>query len=87
MRKIWSDEAWEEYVYWQTQDKKTLKKINNLVKDIERNGHDGIGNPEPLKHEWSGYWSRTIDEKNRLIYRIDEDTIEIAICGGHYGDK
>lgn len=87
MRKIWSDEAWEEYVYWQTQDKKTLKKINNLVKDIERNGHEGIGNPEPLKHEWSGYWSRTIDEKNRLIYRIDEDTIEIAICGGHYGDK
>ena len=87
MRKIWSDEAWKEYVYWQTQDKKTLKKINNLVKDIERNGHEGIGNPEPLKHEWSGYWSRTIDEKNRLIYRIDEDTIEIAICGGHYGDK
>ena len=87
MRKIWSDEAWEEYVYWQTQDKKTLKKINNLVKDIERNGHEGIGNPEPLKHEWSGYWSRTIDEKNRLIYRIDEDTIEIAVCGGHYGDK
>ena len=87
MRKIWSDEAWEEYVYWQTQDKKTLKKINNLVKDIERNGHEGIGNPEPLKHEWSGYWSRTIDEKNRLIYRIDEDTIEIAIYGGHYGDK
>ena len=87
MKKIWSDEAWEEYVYWQTQDKKTLKKINSLVKDIERNGHEGIGNPEPLKHEWSGYWSRTIDEKNRLIYRIDEDTIEIAICGGHYGDK
>ena len=87
MKKIWSDEAWEEYVYWQTQDKRTLKKINSLVKDIERNGYEGIGNPEPLKHEWSGYWSRTIDEKNRLIYRIDEDTIEIAICGGHYGDK
>ena len=87
MKKIWSDEAWEEYVYLQTQDKKTLKKINSLVKDIERNGYEGIGNPEPLKHEWSGYWSRTIDEKNRLIYRIDGDTVEIAICGGHYGDK
>ena len=87
MRLLWEEQAWDDYCYWQTQDKKTLKKINNLVKDIERNGHDGIGNPEPLKHEWSGYWSRTIDEKNRLIYRIDEDTIEIAICGGHYGDK
>ena len=87
MKKIWSDEAWEEYVYWQTQDKKTLKKINSLVKDIERNGYEGIGNPEPLKHEWNGYWSRTIDEKNRLIYRTDGDMIEIAICGGHYGDK
>ena len=64
MRKIWDEEAWEDYLYWQTQDKKTLKRINLLIKDIERNGHDGIGKPEPLKYEMSGYWSREIDEKN-----------------------
>ena len=70
MNKIWSDEAWEDYLYWQMQDKKTLKRINNLIKDIERNENVGIGKPEPLKHELQGFWSRRIDEKNRLIYRI-----------------
>jgi len=73
---------------WQTEDKRTLKKINKLIKDIIRNGNEGIGNPEPLKNNLSGYWSREIDEKNRLVYRIlDDDRIEIIQCKGHYGDK
>lgn len=84
MRKIWSDEAWEDYLYWQTQDKKTLKRINALVKDIERNHFDGIGKPEPLKGNYSGFWSRRIDETNRLVYRITDDLLEITSCKGHY---
>lgn len=87
MIKIWDDEAWEDYVYWQTQDKKTLKKINSLIKDIDRNGYEGIGKPEPLTGNWSGYWSRRIDEKNRLVYKIVDNTIRIAQCRTHYGDK
>lgn len=72
-------------MYWQTQDKKTLKRINQLIRDIERgNGFDGIGKPEPLKNEFSGFWSRRIDECNRLIYRIVGDTLEILSCRGHY---
>mgnify|MGYP003610637212 CR=1 FL=1 len=86
MIKIWHDDAWDNYLTWQA-NKKLLTRINKLVKDIERNGYEGIGNPEPLKYEWSGYWSREIDEKNRLIYRIVGDTIEIVFCGDHYGDK
>lgn len=81
------DEAWEEYIYFQTQDKKTLKKINELIKDIERNGHGGIGKPERLSRDLSGFWSRRIDDKNRLVYRIKEDIIEIVSCKTHYGDK
>ncbi len=84
MHKIWSDEAWEDYLYWQTQDKKTLRRINQLLLDIDRNGHKGIGKPEPLKHDRHGYWSRRIDDVNRLIYRIVEDKIEIAQCRTHY---
>ncbi len=87
MIKIWDDDAWEDYVYWQTQDKKTLKRINALLKDIDRNGYEGIGKPEPLTGNWSGYWSRRIDEKNRLVYRIVDETIRIAQCRTHYGDK
>lgn len=87
MIKIWSDEAWEDYLYWQTQDKKTLKKINSLLKDIDRNGYEGIGKPEPLTGDRSGYWSRRIDEKNRLVYKITGDSIRIAQCRTHYGDK
>lgn len=72
-------------MYWQTQDKKTLKRINQLIRDIERgNGFDGIGKPEPLKNEFSGFWSRRIDDTNRLIYRIAGDTLEILSCRGHY---
>lgn len=87
MIKIWDDDAWEDYVYWQTQDKKTLKRINALLKDIDRNGYEGIGKPEPLTGNWSGYWSRRIDEKNRLVYRIVDETIRIAQCRTHYKNK
>lgn len=87
MIKVWDDTAWDDYVYWQTQDKKTLKRINPLIKDIDRNGYEGIGKPEPLTGQLSGYWSRRIDEKNRLVYKIVADTIRIAQCRTHYGDK
>ncbi len=86
MNKIWQDEAWEDYLYWQTQDKKTLKRINQLLKDIDRNGYDGIGKPEPLKHEFQGFWSRRIDDSNRIVYRIENGQIEIIQCGSHYRD-
>ena len=85
MRKIWDDSAWADYLYWQTQDKKTLKRINELIKDIERNGNLGIGKPEPLKGNLSGLWSRRIGEYNRLVYRIREDLLEIVSCRDHYG--
>lgn len=84
MNKLWSDEAWNDYIYWQSQDKKTVKKINQLIKDIDRNGYEGIGKPEPLKHELQGFWSRRIDDVNRLVYRIDNGQIEIAQCRLHY---
>ena len=70
MNKVWSDDAWEEYIAWQMQDKKTLKRINLLLKDVERHPFEGIGKPEPLRGELSGFWSRRIDEKNRLLYRV-----------------
>ena len=70
MKKIWFDEAWEDYIYWQSQDKKTLKRINSLLRDIERDNFDGIGKPEPLKGELSGFWSSRIDDSNRFVYRI-----------------
>ena len=87
MRKIWHDEAWEDYLYWQTQDKKTLKKINRLLADIERNGYNCTGKPEPLKFDKSGFWSVRIDDKNRIVFRITENMLEIAQCGSHYRDK
>ena len=84
MKKIWFDETWEDYTYWQAQDKKTLNHINILLKDIERGHFDGIGKPEPLKGDMSGFWSRRIDEVNRLVYRIRGDVMEIVSCKGHY---
>ena len=84
MRKIWSDEAWEDYLDWQMQDKKTLRRINLLIKDAERNPYTGLGKPEPLRGDLSGFWNRRIDEKNRLIYRVFSDFLEIASCKGHY---
>lgn len=74
-------------MYWQTQDKKTLKRIHLLIKDIDRNGYEGIGKPEPLLNNLTGYWSRRIDEKNRIVYRIENNMIYIAQCGSHYRDK
>ena len=86
MHKIWFDEAWIDYIYWQTQDKKTLKRINNLIKDTDRNPFEGIGKPEPLKGDLSGFWSRHIDDTNRFVYRINNDKLEILSCRGHYED-
>lgn len=87
MYKAWSDEAWEDFQYWLKQDKKTLKRILQLLKDIERNGYVGIGKPEQLKGDLSNYWSRRIDEANRLVYRIEDNVIRIVQCGSHYRDK
>lgn len=87
MIKIWQDDAWQDYMYWQKQDKKTVKRINQIIKDIDRNGYVGIGKPELLKGNLSGFWSRRIDDKNRIVYRINNGKIEIAQCGSHYRDK
>lgn len=87
MKKIWDDAAWEAYLYWQTQDKKTLKRINMLIRDIERDPFDGIGKSEALRgSKYKGCWSRRIDSSNRLVYRIKNDTIEIISCKDHYDD-
>ena len=86
MKKIWSDTAWDDYLYWQAQDKKTLKRVNQLVKNIERSNFEGIGKPEALKGNLSGFWSRRIDDANRLIYRINGEFIDILSCKGHYED-
>lgn len=83
---LFTEDAWADYLYWQTQDKKTLKRINQLLQDIERNGYDGIGKPEPLRGDFSGFWSRRIDDEHRIVYRISEDRIEIIQCRGHYHD-
>lgn len=87
MNKIFTDNGWKDYEYWQTEDRKTLKKINLLLQDIERNGNVGLGKPEPLTGNLSGYWSRRISDKDRLIYRIDDKNIYILTCRFHYGDK
>ena len=87
MRKIWHDEAWEEYKEWQSKDKKILKKINTLIESIDRNGYSSVGKPEALRGNRAGFYSIRIDKKNRLIFRVADDAIEIAQCGGHYDDK
>lgn len=86
MNKVFTSNGWEDYIYWQTEDKKTLKKINTLLKDIDRNDNEGIGKPEPLIGNLSGFWSRRINEKDRLIYKIDENNIYILSCRYHYSD-
>ena len=86
MRKIWHDKAWNEYIEWINKDKSTLKKINRLLQDIDRNGYRCSGKPEPLTGDLSGFWSVRIDEKNRIVFRIEENTIEIIQCGTHYGN-
>lgn len=80
----WTDDAWGDYIYWQTQDKKTLRRINALIKDCQRSPFEGIGKPEPLKYNLSGYWSRRIDDTNRLVYRFDDDSLIIISCRYHY---
>lgn len=78
------EESWEDYLYWQHIDKKILKKINELLKDISNTPFSGLGKPEPLKHQYQGYWSRRINSEHRLIYKIDKDDIIIAKCRNHY---
>ena len=87
MNKIWQDDAWDDYLYWQNEDKKMVKRINQILRDIDRNGYLGIGKPERLSCNLAGFWSRRIDEKNRIVYRIVNNQIEIAQCGSHYRDK
>jgi len=80
----WTKEAWTDYVYWQTQDRKTLKRINKLINDVLRNPHQGIGKPEPLKENLKGFWSRRIDSTNRLVYAVDKKQLTIISCRYHY---
>lgn len=80
----WDFDAWEEYLYWQSENKKNVKRINQLIKDICRNPFDGIGKPEPLKGNLTGLWSRRIDEKHRIVYMIENETVLIFSCKGHY---
>ncbi|WP_276308857.1 Txe/YoeB family addiction module toxin [Halomonas heilongjiangensis] len=80
----WAGNAWEDYLYWQARDKKTLKRINALIKDIRRQPFDGLGDPEPLRHQWSGYWSRRIDREHRLVYKVTDRAIVIVQCRYHY---
>ena len=87
MMKIWHDAAWEDYLTWQREDRATLKRVNQLIRDIERDPFHGIGKPEPLKGDLAGCWSRRIDESNRLVYRIEDGKLILMQCAGHYGDK
>ena len=87
MNKVFTDNAWSDYIFWQTEDRKTLKRINFLLDDISRNGYSGIGKPEPLRGPLSGFYSRRINEKDRLIYKIENEEILILACRTHYGDK
>ena len=87
MKTTWQDDAWEEYVEWQTKDKVTLKRINRLLKDINRNGYNCTGQPEPLSGDLAGYWSVRIDGKNRIVFKIYDGNLEIIQCGIHYREK
>lgn len=80
----WTDDAWSDYLYWQTQDKKTLKRINKLINDVKRSPFEGIGKAEPLKENLSGFWSRRIDDTNRLVYAVNDQAITIISCRYHY---
>jgi toxin YoeB len=84
MRLLFVDESWEDYLYWQQTDKKKLKRINELIRDIARHPFEGIGKPEPLRHKYSGFWSRRIDNEHRLIYKTEGDQIFILKCRFHY---
>lgn len=86
MRIVWHEKAWDEYLYWQKYDKRMLKCVNDLLQDTVRNGHEGIGKPERLKGNLSGYYSKRIDGKNRLVYQITADGLEVISCKGHYSE-
>ena len=83
-RLVWTAAAWEDYVYWQTQDRKTLKRINALIQDALRNPFTGLGKPEPLRENLSGFWSRRIDEQHRLVYSVESEDLAIVACRYHY---
>ncbi|MBP2475966.1 toxin YoeB [Crossiella equi] len=85
MKLILDEYAWDDYLWWQAQDRKILKRINDLIKDIQRNGNEGIGKPEALKHGFQAYWSRRITDEHRLVYKVADDEIRIAACHYHYG--
>ena len=80
----WTDDAWYDYLYWQTQDRKTLKRINKLINDVKRSPLEGLGKPEPLKENLAGFWSRRIDDTNRLVYAVDDTAVTIISCRYHY---
>ena len=84
MHKLWFDEAWDDYLSWQSLDKKTLRRINQLLQSIERNGYDCIGKPEPLRGNLSGWWSVRIDDANRVVFKIENGQLVIASCKDHY---
>lgn len=84
MKLTFSEHAWEEYLYWQKTDKKVLRRINQLIKEIQRTPFEGVGKPEPLKHGLAGYWSRRINDEHRLVYKVTEDTVLIAQLQYHY---
>ncbi|MBK5238598.1 MAG: Txe/YoeB family addiction module toxin [Actinomycetales bacterium] len=86
MKIVWAENAWDDYVQWQSLDRKVVKRIHILLADISRNGNDGIGKPEPLKHEFQGFWSRRINYEHRLVYTIVGDEVRIAACRYHYGN-
>jgi toxin YoeB len=80
----WDESAWDDYLYWQTQDRKVLKRINLLLRDVQRGGNVGLGKPEPLKYGFHGYWSRRITDEHRLVYKISDDKVKVAACRYHY---
>ena len=86
MRLLWDERAWEQYCYWQKQDRKTLKRINALIKDAQREPYSGIGKPEALRENLRGWWSRRIDYEHRLVYRVEDGVLVIIACKGHYVD-
>lgn len=86
MNKMFTENGLLDYIYWETEDRKTLKRINKLLDDIDRNGNEGIGKPEPLSGNLSGFWSRRINDKDRLIYKVEGDNIYILACRYHYSD-
>ncbi len=87
MNKLFTDNGWQDYLYWESQDKKTLKRINKLIEDISRNGNTGLGKPEPLTGPLTGFWSRRINDKDRLIYKLEDNAMIILACRFHYGDR